>query len=507
MENFSRAAGEESQVDDASPRQTWVTELTHEPKKEFNGIFGLEPELLRRIVRLGWPVVFGMLTQTAINTVDVILVGRLSDEIAVPGTAAILCSIVVLWAFGGFLSAISVGTQAFAARRFSEGHLEKSGQVLLNSVVISVVASIAMYALSRECLPYLLNFVAPSPSVREIALSFSNIRFLALPAIAITASYKSFYDGIGRVRVHMGCAILMNIVNIWCNMYLIFGGKIFGYTIAPQYVDGAAWGSVIASYGGVLVIMLWTLRKQDRTQFKIYRLSNVDWKVMKAIVSLSIWSALATVILMAGVGLFNHIVGMIDIKDGTPDINSASASIIIHVMMLVFMCALAFGTSTATLVSQSMGAKKQNLAERYGWQSALLAFYSMLSLGAVLFLFPRPIMQFFLPSELRSAGDLKELVVEHALPSLRICAILLSPVSAAALVLTQALYGAGSTLYVMCVEFMLHFGVLVPFSWLLSLHFGFGLIGCWIAAILYAFGLLLATGIQFRRGKWKEQAL
>jgi MATE family multidrug resistance protein len=364
-----------------------------------------------------------------------------------------------------------------------------------------------VYAVSVQCLPYLLAFVAPSKTVRDIALSFSSIRFLALPSIAIMSSFKSFYDGLGRVRVHMGCAILMNIVNIWCNYYLIFGGELLGYTIEPRYVDGAAWGSVIASYVGIIPIWVWTLRKSDRTKFKIYRFSNLDWSVMKSITSLSIWSSLATVILMAGVALFNHIVGMVDIREGTKDISTASASIIIHIMMLVFMCALAFGTSTATLVSQSMGAKKQGLAERYGWQSALLAFYVMLFFGTLLFLFPRPIMQFFLPSELKSAGDLKELVVEHALPSLRISALLLSPLSAAALVLTQALYGAGKTRYVMCAEFVLHFGVLVPGSWLLSLHFGFGLIGCWIAAIVYAAGLLLATGAQFWRGTWKEHAL
>src|SRR5580704_15147548 len=76
----------------------------------------LEPVLLSRILHLGWPVIVGMLTQSAINTIDLLMVGRLDDTIAVPGSAAIMASLVLLWAFGGFLSAISVGTQALCAR-------------------------------------------------------------------------------------------------------------------------------------------------------------------------------------------------------------------------------------------------------------------------------------------------------------------------------------------------------------------------------------------------------
>ena len=48
-----------------------------------------EPVLLWRIVRLGLPVIIGMLTQTAINLVDTIFVGHLPEKLAVAGTGAL----------------------------------------------------------------------------------------------------------------------------------------------------------------------------------------------------------------------------------------------------------------------------------------------------------------------------------------------------------------------------------------------------------------------------------
>lgn len=465
----------------------------------------LEPVLLGRIVTLGWPVIVGMLTQTAINTVDLMMVGRLDDTIAVPGTAAIMASVVLLWAYGGFLSSISVGTQALSARRFSEGSYTKAGQVLANSIMVSLIASAVLTVIAIASIEPTMALLSKNDEVQRMGSEFSRIRLLGLPSMALMASFKSFYDGLGRVRIHMTVAIAMNLINLLFNYLLIFGVTIGGITFPKLGVNGAAWGSVISSYAGVLLIYAWSLRSKDRTRFEVFHFAQLKGKVALSIARLSVWSGLATVVLMVGVGLFNYIVSITDSAAGT-SINGSAASIILHVMMLVFMTSLAFGTSTATLVSQSIGAKNPALAERYVWQCVLLAVYVMTTLGVLAFFFPEPILRMFLPADL-DANHLKEMVINAAVPSLKLTAILLSPTAAAALVLTQALYGAGETRYVLIVEFCLHFLCLAPLAWFLAVHLDLGIIGCWIAAIIYASGLLIATAAKFIQGSWKKLTL
>jgi putative MATE family efflux protein len=465
----------------------------------------LEPTLLGRIVHLGWPVIIGMLSQTAINTVDVMMVGRLDDAIAVPGTAALMASVVLLWAYGGFLSSISVGTQALSARRFSEGEPLLAGKILTNSLSVAFIASLVITAIAQYSIIPIMALLTKSEEVRQVGAEFSSIRLLGLPSMALMASCKSFYDGLGRVRIHMTIAIIMNIINFVVNYYIIFGNELFGITFPALGVNGAAWGSVISSYAGVLLILLWSLRRDDRLKFQVYRLKNLSLKTALSIARLSVWSGFATVVLMVGVGLFNHIVSITDFSTHS-SVNSAAASIITHIMMLVFMTSLAFGTSTATLVSQSIGAGLSRLAERYVWQCVLLAVYVMTIFGVFAFFFPKPILMLFLPPDL-DANHLKELVIEAATPSLRLTALLLSPSAAAALVLTQALYGAGETRYVLIVEFILHFLCLAPLAWFLAIYAEMGIIGCWIAAIVYALGLLIATSLKFMKGSWKKLSL
>ena len=80
---------------------------------------------------------------------------------------------------------------------------------------------------------------------------------------------------------------------------------------------------------------------------------------------------------------------------------------------------------------------------------------------------------------------------------------LATPLIAVGMILTQALFGAGNTRFVMLVELVLHFCCLVPLAWLLGITFGFGLVGIWSAALTYVVLLTTVMVLKFRSGDWK----
>ena len=73
------------------------------------------------ILRLAAPTVVAMLTQSVVNEIDIVFFSWLPCPESSNAQAALLPSLILLWLFGGSLSAISVGTQALTARRFAEG--------------------------------------------------------------------------------------------------------------------------------------------------------------------------------------------------------------------------------------------------------------------------------------------------------------------------------------------------------------------------------------------------
>ena len=90
-----------------------------------------------------------------------------------------------------------------------------------------------------------------------------------------------------------------------------------------------------------------------------------------------------------------------------------------------------------------------------------------------------------------------------ALTPMRVMGIC-TPIIAVGMILTQALFGAGNTRYVMLVELVLHFLCLVPLAWILGITMGFGLIGIWSAAVSYVLLLCTAMVWKFARGDWKH---
>jgi len=179
---------------------------------------------------------------------------------------------------------------------------------------------------------------------------------------------------------------------------------------------------------------------------------------------------------------------------GHGPIYAAATSNLIIILMVCFTAFMAYGTATATLVGQSMGAKEFKLAERYGWEAVKIGVYITAVLGALMVVFPRTVLHIFTKDEA---------VVVVATPILRICGALL-PAVLSALVLTQALFGAGNTKFVMFVEFGLHFFCLVPLAYLFGIVIGWGVLGVWMGAFAYILLLCSIMGWKFAEGAWKE---
>lgn len=459
----------------------------------------LDPLISKRVLRLGIPVILAMVSQTAVNVIDTAFVGRLPSAVALPGVAAIGISLPVFWLVGGFLSAIGIGTQAITARRHGQKNDDEAGETLMCAASMATVLGIIFSFLGYLVLPSVLPFFNADPSVVEQGLGFARIRYIGISSMVITAAYKAFFDGTGKTHVHMVAAIVMNAVNL-----VLCYGLIFGELGMPRLeVAGAAWASTISSAIGTLVMIGWTFRPSMRRQYGLYRRASFKWSTASTIVRLSLPSGGATVIGMTGFLLFHKAVGAVDAREATGlPINASATAVIQQIVMLIFLVSFAFGTATATLVSQSLGANNPNLASRYAWGSVKLGTLIMAAISSILLLYPELALEAFIKSEqLGEAG--KALAIGAGAMPLRIIAGA-STLIAAAVVFTQSLYGAGNTKFVMTVEGILHISCLVPLSWVLGVYLGGGLVGIWCAAALYVLLLAVIMGWKFTEGSWRH---
>lgn len=450
------------------------------------------------ILRLATPTVIAMLSQSIVNEVDAIFFAHLPAPESSNGQAALLPSLILLWVFGGSLSAISVGTQAFTARRFAERRHADAGAVLVNAAVFSLLAGLAFTGLAYVLLPVLLPLVIKMPEVREAASGYLEWRLLGITSMAVTFAFKAFFDGIGKTHVHLVSAIVMNVINV-----VLCWALIFGNLGAPRMgVAGAGLAGFIATYIGLAVMIGYALLPTFRG-FHPFALRRLSSRIVGDVLKLSVPSAIATIAVMTGFALFSFIVSKLDEMDAATlaadavreAVNSAATTNVVVILKLTFTACLAFGTATATLVSQSLGERDPEKAARFGWASVKLG---LLVFGIVGFLegvvFTGPILSLMTKSEA---------VHEAALLPMRIMGVC-TPLIAVGMILTQALFGAGNSRFVMIVELILHFTCLVPLAWLFGITLGWGLLGIWLAAVVYVVALSSVMVWKFWKGDWKE---
>lgn len=469
-----------------------LTDLSDEPPRLLK--LRLEVPIVKRVLRLGSWVMLAMITQFLVNAADTFMVGRLPDkDAATAAQAALGLGMPLFWAVGGFFSAVSFGTQAMTARRYAEGKPEAAGQVLFNSLVVATLTGVFGMVFGYAFTPMAVGFLAQaSPTQAELGTMYTQLRMLGIPAMVLTFSYKAFFDGIGKTHVHLWAALSMNVVNIVINYFLIYGFEPLGIPSMGLY--GAGLASALTTYIGSIVMIAYSFRAELLKTYRFYRVRHFDRKITGTIVRLMVPSGSATVILMAGFLLFMRFVGQIDAVEGG-NTNSAATKAIMDTAALCFMPLIAFGTATATAVSQSLGAGKPNLAARYGWESVRIGILAMLVVAGLFIAYPHEILRLWSPND--------PAVAEVGASSLQMIAGAL-PLMVVGLVLSQALYGAGANTYVMIVEGLLHFGVLVPLSWFLGPHLGLGLIGVWAAAAIYVNCLGLAMGAKFLGKGWRH---
>lgn len=453
----------------------------------------LNPSDVKRILALAIPAQLAMLTQTGVNLVDTWFIGMLPEPERTQGQAMLSFSLALLWAVGGFLSAISVGTQAMVARREGRGDPKSSGLVLANALVLAGVSSVVVMFVAHGLIPYAFSLASHDPTYVAIGSNYTKWRFVGLTSMVMTAAYKAFYDGTGRTYVHFIASVVMNVVNVALCWLLIFGN--LG---APHMgVEGAGVAAAVSSWVGLGVMALWSFGARERSRYRVYRRRVLNAPAMWQLAKLSVPSGVATTIVMTGFILFIGIVGMFDKASGTgtgESIYGAATTIIINVLSLTFFSCLAFGVATATLVSSSLGARQPDQAEQYAWASVKLGCLMFTIVGGLEIAFPHTTIAIFNDSPA---------VIAAGVPSMRLMGAC-GPVIAVGMILTQALFGAGNPRFVMMVELALHFGVLLPLAYLFGVVLNGRLLGVWTAAAVYVVLLTAIMVTKFRNGSWKS---
>jgi len=326
----------------------------------------------------------------------------------------------------------------------------------------------------------------------DMADDYFRIMAYFLPVSSITMCINAAQRGVGNTRIVMIANVSANIVNVVFNYLLIFGN--WGF---PRLgVAGAAWASGIGLCVGLGISVFSLFRDKSTNNYlhiSLFDNWRLDRNTVRSIFKIGGNSVLEQVAQRFGLFIYSIIIARI----GT----AAFAAHQVGMQFLAFSFNFGSGLAAASisLVGQTLGQKRADLAIIYGKCSQRIALFISVALAAAVIIFRNPLVSVFLvrsdPANVLSFGMAVNLMF--------IIALFQAP-QTSNIVYAGCLRGAGDNLYV-ALTMLVCVAVFRPIFTVLAVYvFSFGLIGAWAVSLVDICLRLVFLYRRFSGSKWHK---
>lgn len=385
-----------------------------------------------------------------------------------------------------FTGLISYST-ALVAQYLGAGFKSRAAVTTFQAILLSIIAYPILLIMTPLVKLVFQNMNLPANQLPLQIQYFSTLLWGSIFLLLRTA-LSSFFSGLGRTKFILVAAIASLTTNVFFNYVLIFGK--WGF---PNLgIKGAALGTNIGAFVGVLILFLLYISKRNRIDFQIRQSFKFNPGIMKKLLWYGSPQGIESFLSMAA---FAMMVALLQSKGATA---ATAATIMFNWDYVSFMPLTGIQVATTSLVGKYMGSRDIASASKVAF-SGIKA--SLIYSGIIFFLYifkTDMLVNFFQP-EIYS--DIFIQAVPMAKSMLRLATIYILA-DAIAIPLIGTLRGAGDTHWTMVAFVIMHWlGVVALYLGLkvfnLSAVAGWGV----VVATLLLFNIVLFG--RYRKGKWK----
>lgn len=444
--------------------------------------------LYQDIMRIAWPSLVELMLTSLVSMADMMMVGSMpngDDAISAVSLAA-----QPKFIFVSLLIALNVGVTAAIARSRGAGNHEEANRTLCQGVLISLLVSVFGSVMGIVFAKPLVRFMATaalSEEICDLSVQYLVIQMAGFVTMGVTTTFTAAFRGTGNSKLPLYYNMTANVLNVIGN-YLLINGH-FGFPALG--VVGASLATVIGQAVAMVIALYYIFSGTAYFHVPLNSFAKnfkPDGKIMGRIVKVGMPSLGEQFIMRIGVILFSRQVASL----GQP--YYATHQICMNVQSLSFMLGQAMAVSATTLVGQSLGKRRPDMAEHYSRRCASLGI--LISLGLAVFLLTCGKFVVGLYS------DTAEVIAASG-PVLLILAAL-QPVQTPQFILTGSLRGAGDTRSTAIITLV---GVLIlrPVIAYFAINvLNLLLIGAWLAIAADQIGRTALVSYIYGRGKWKK---
>ncbi|TCZ76504.1 MATE family efflux transporter [Paenibacillus albiflavus] len=434
----------------------------------------------RNVLILALPSFMSFFAQTAIGTVNLILVGHLGAlNIAIVGVVNIIM-------YNGFaiFSGVSHTVNYLVAQDYGAKDIKTAIKRTYLALYLSLFIAVFLFAVGYFFSGTILGWTGGSTALVHEGEYYLQIRFYALALGMVSFMFHGFLRGVGDTRTSMILSIISNVMILFFAYALTYGQ--FGF---PELgLNGSAYAILIGEFTGfilALYVFFIHFNKKFHTLVKV----AIKLRELKLIVIESFKLGMQEFSMSFAMFIFTVFVARL----GTEAL--AANEVALNVMSFGFMPAFAFGTTATILVGQEIGRQQPLKARRAGTDVMVLGSIFLLVLGTFELIFAKDIAMLY--------NSTDPYVYETAALLIQISAYL-QLFDGFLNFYAGALRGMGETSFLLRMSLITNWCVFVPLAYVLIFVCGLGSIGAWISLYTYLAVIGLAFMYRFYKSDWSS---
>lgn len=426
------------------------------------------------VVRLAWPVILGMLSQSMLNLVDAALVGRLGETaLAGVGLGGYAMFMMTALVFG-----LSSSVQSQTAQRLGAGHSGLS-LPLQAGLLLGLISGTLLALLAWWQAPLIMHWISPTPDVHDVAVDYFRWRVLSLAAIALTLCFRGYWNGRQYTRLYLRIIVAVHLLNV-----VLSAGLIFGLAGLPEL--GASGAGVATSLSVGVGLLLWIGITARHSSALTWAPLRPDIQGLRTTARLALPHSAQQLWFAAGYAVLFWLLSQL----GTASV--AVGHVLINLSLLLILPGVGVGVAAMSLVGEALGRDAEQEAHRWGLDALWVAALLLVVLALPMLWMPDKLLGLFFKAP--------ELIKLGTLP-LQLTGLMMV-IDVAALVLAQALMGAGAQRTVMLLTLSLQWLLFLPLAWLVGVSLGYGLLGIWLMQLMYRIINSAAFFWIWQRRRW-----
>lgn len=356
-----------------------------------------DKEFLKRLIKLGGPIMLQNLFSVLGNSVTTFMTGLLGDlPIAAAGLNSQLYFILMLVQFG-VSSGCSLFTAQFWGKKDRESVLKTLGVSLLLGLAVGTVFMLIALFLPRQ----FLNIFTQNEEVIAIATGLLRIVGFSFLFTPVIFTYAFILRSTDQVRLPLTASIVGVTLNIVLGYGLVFGK--FGLPLMG--VNGAAVSLLAARIVESMVLVFLVYQRKTPLAAPLRQIFSFDRAFVRKVLHRALPVISNELIWGLGITAYNAIFARLGVE------SYAAVAIRITVEDIAFVPFSGLTNACAIIVGNAIGSGHQEKAQGYVRQAVAINLAMGLSIGAAVFFSRGLILSYFNITETTRALAMNILVV------------------------------------------------------------------------------------------------